>query len=135
MESALYKIATPQLLKNKEISKSIRLYDGKIVEVNPTYAIVSKEGLTDEIVALYRRLKECDCLLQYVRSGAIAVTKSHTEELNEFLKQRELDFEAQKNIPHQPHRIMNEATDSIGRYHFVVEPFHEDLPGTCHGTC
>lgn len=24
---------------------------------------------------------------------------------------------------------MNEATDSIGRYHFVVEPFHEDFTG------
>ena len=73
------------------------MYDGKIVEVNPTYSIVSKEGLTDEIVALYQRLKDSGCLLQYVRSGAIAVTKSRTEELNEFLKQRQLDFEAQKN--------------------------------------
>lgn len=88
MEQALYKISTPRLLGSKEISKAIRLFDGKIVEVNPTYSIVSKEGLPEEVMELYNRLKEHDCLLQYVSSGVIAVTKSRREELTEFLEQR-----------------------------------------------
>lgn len=89
MEQALYKIATPSLLENREISKAIRQYDGKMVEVNPTYTIVSKEGLPEEITALYERIKAADCLLQFVRSGVVAVTKHEREELLEFLDLRE----------------------------------------------
>ena len=93
MESALYKVSTPKLLENREISKLIMLYDGKIVEVNPTYSIVSKEGLTEDIATLYRKLKQFDSVLQFVRSGAIAVTKSRREELVEFLNERQEEQE------------------------------------------
>ncbi|MGN0086503.1 MAG: acetolactate synthase small subunit [Alloprevotella sp.] len=91
MEQALYKIATAKLLENKNISKAIRLYDSKIVEVNPTYSIVCKEGLPGEIQDLYRALKQYDCLLQYVSSGIIAVTKSRREALSEYLELRETE--------------------------------------------
>lgn len=89
MEQALYKIATGRLIENREISKAIRLYDGKIVEVNSTYAIVSKEGLPEDIMDLYHRLLDSDCLLQFVSSGVVAVTKSRRERLSEFLELRE----------------------------------------------
>lgn len=89
MEQALYKIATGRLIENREISKAIRLYDGKIVEVNSTYAIVSKEGLPEDIMDLYHRLLDTDCLLQFVSSGVVAVTKSRRERLSEFLELRE----------------------------------------------
>ncbi len=89
MDQALYKISTARLIENRNISKAIRFYDGKIVEVNSTYAIVSKEGLPEETIALYHKLLEYDCLLQYVSSGAVAVTKSRREELSEFLQLRE----------------------------------------------
>lgn len=88
MDQALYKIATARLIENREISKDIRRFDGKIVEVNATYAIVSKEGLPEETLELYRQLKSHDCLLQYVSSGVVAVTKSRREELSEFLELR-----------------------------------------------
>lgn len=89
MDQALYKIATARLIENRNISKAIRQYDGKIVEVNSTYAIVSKEGLPEETMELYKRLKEFGCILQYVSSGVVAVTKSRREELTEFLELRE----------------------------------------------
>lgn len=89
MEQALYKIATARLIENREISKAIRLYDGKIVEVNSTYSIVSKEGLPEDIMDLYHRLLDSDCLLQFVSSGVVAVTKSRRERLSEFLELRE----------------------------------------------
>lgn len=88
MDQALYKIATARLIENRNISKAIRFYDGKIVEVNSTYAIVSKEGLPEETLELYHKLKDYGCLLQYVSSGVVAVTKSRREELNEFLELR-----------------------------------------------
>lgn len=89
MDQALYKITTSRLIENRNISKAIRFYDGKIVEVNATYAIVSKEGLPEETLELYRKLKSYGCILQYVSSGVVAVTKSRREELNEFLELRE----------------------------------------------
>ena len=89
MDQALYKIATARLIENREISKAIRFFDGHIVEVNATYAIVSKNGLPEETLALYRKLKSFGCILQYVSSGVVAVTKSQREELKEFLSLRE----------------------------------------------
>lgn len=89
MEQALYKIATSKLVGNKAISKAIRDYDSRIVEVNPTYSIVCMEGMPQHILELYTLFKECDCLLQYVSSGVIAVTKSYREQLSEFLEMRE----------------------------------------------
>lgn len=89
MEQGLYKIATARLLEDREISKAIRQYEAKIVEVNTTYAIVSNEGLPADVMALYELLKEHDCLLQYVSSGIVAVTKAPREELSEFLELRE----------------------------------------------
>ena len=89
MDQALYKIATARLIENREISKAIRFFDGHIVEVNSTYAIVAKNGLPEETLALYRKLKGFGCILQYVSSGVIAVTKSPREELKEFLSLRE----------------------------------------------
>ena len=97
MDQALYKIATAQLVANRDISKAIRFYDGKIVEVNNTYAIVSKEGLPEETMALYNKLKACNCLLQYVSSGVVAVTKSHREPLAEFLQLRQEEYRASQH--------------------------------------
>lgn len=91
MEQALYKISTPKLLEHRDISKAIRLYEAKIVEVNPTYSIVSKEGMPDDIMALYERLKATGCLLQFVSSGVVAVTKSRREALSEYLDLREAE--------------------------------------------
>ena len=65
------------------------------MEVNSTYAIVSKEGLPEETLELYHKLKCYGCILQYVSSGVVAVTKSHREELNEFLELREEEKRAQ----------------------------------------
>ena len=92
MEQALYKIATAKLLENKEISKAIRLHDSKIVEVNAVYSIVSVAGLPETIMSLYHALKSYGCLLQFVSSGVIAVTKSRREALSEFLELREEEF-------------------------------------------
>ena len=97
MDQALYKIATARLIENRNISKAIRQFDGKIVEVNSTYAIVSKEGLPEETMELYKRLKDFGCILQYVSSGVVAVTKRRREELTEFLELREETKRVQSN--------------------------------------
>jgi acetolactate synthase-1/3 small subunit len=76
-------------MQNPEVSKTIRHYEARITEVNPTYIIVMKSGRTDNIISLYRELNEFGCVLQYTRSGRIAVTRGTQEQVSEFLDERE----------------------------------------------
>ena len=59
------------------------------MEVNPTYTVVMKNGRTDDIISLYHALNEFGCVLQYTRSGRIAVTRGTQEQVSEFLEERE----------------------------------------------
>lgn len=88
-ETGLYKLSTEVVMQNPEISRAVRRHDAKITEVNPTYIIVMKSGKTDDIISLYHALDEFGCLLQYTRSGRIAVTRGTQEQVSEFLEQRE----------------------------------------------
>ena len=62
--------------EDPEISRCIRHHDGRMMEVNPTYTTVLLAGLTDEVTHLYSEFKRFGCLLQYTRSGRIALTRS-----------------------------------------------------------
>jgi acetolactate synthase-1/3 small subunit len=86
LEVALLKVSTPKLLENSLISKTIRRYGARIMEANPVYAVVEKTGVTDEIIALRTELDAFDCVLQYVSSGRIAVTRDTAEHVNEYLE-------------------------------------------------
>jgi acetolactate synthase-1/3 small subunit len=88
-ESGLYKLATEKLMQNPEISRTIRRHEASITEVNPTYVIVMKYGVTADVISLYKELDAFGCVLQYTRSGRIAVTRSTQEQVSEFLEQRE----------------------------------------------
>ena len=85
---ALFKISTPALLENPEISRTIRKHDARMMEVNPTYSTVLLAGLTEDIARLFNRLNEFGCLLQYTRSGRIAVTRSMEEKISRLLEER-----------------------------------------------
>ena len=87
-EVALLKLSTPRLLENREISRVIRVHSAKIVEVNETYSIVNITGMPEDIESLYSSLASLDCVLQFVRTGAIAVTKNPRELLDEYLDVR-----------------------------------------------
>lgn len=87
-ETGLYKLSTDAVLQNPEISKIIRKHDATINEVNPTYVIVMKNGMTEDIMSLFYALNDFGCVLQYTRSGRIAVTRSITEEVSKFLEDR-----------------------------------------------
>ncbi len=88
-EIALYKLSTPELQHTPEASKVIRTYNARIVEVNPVFSIVEKNGKSEDITALYEELQAFHCVLQFVRSGRVAITTSCFERVNEFLDRRE----------------------------------------------
>jgi acetolactate synthase-1/3 small subunit len=93
-EAGLYKLSTEKVLANPEISRTVRRYDATITEVNPTYTIVMKSGKTDDIIELFRALDAYECVLQYTRSGRIAVTRGMQEQVSAFLEEREETREA-----------------------------------------
>ncbi|NCC10069.1 MAG: acetolactate synthase small subunit [Bacteroidia bacterium] len=88
-EIALYKVATPAFLETSDASAVIRKYSARIVEMNPTFSIVEKNGKSEEITALYKELRRLACVLQFVRSGRVAITTSCFERVNEFLDAQE----------------------------------------------
>ncbi len=95
-EVALYKLSTPEVQGNPEVSKIVRRHNAIIVEVNSTYCIVEKAGMTEEIISLYNELQKTGSMLQYVRSGRIAITKSCVERVNGFLEAREARYREEK---------------------------------------
>ena len=119
-EVAMYKVATPEFQANPEASKVIRRYSAHIVEVNPTFSIVEMVGMSDDITSLYQELKQLNCVLQFVRSGRIAVSTSCFERVNEYLAHREERYQNQKDWD------MTEDS-KVGTYRFVAEPFHVDF--------
>lgn len=91
-EIALYKITTPALEQTPEVSKVIRKNHARIVEVNPVFSIVEMNGVSDDITHLYQELQAFDCVLQFVRSGRVAITTSCFERVNEYLAERKAKY-------------------------------------------
>ncbi len=84
-EVALYKISTPKMLNNKQVSKIIRHNNARVLEINSSYVLVEKTGKTEEIITLYKEFVAEQCLLQYVKSGRVAISRDYTEDLSEQL--------------------------------------------------
>lgn len=122
-EIALYKVETPALEQTPEVSKVIRKNHARIVEVNPVFSIVELNGMSDDITHLYQELQAFGCVLQFVRSGRVAITTSCFERVNEYLAEREAKYLESKN-----RKAMSE-NNKIGTYNFVAEPFHVDFTG------
>mgnify|MGYP000847860927 CR=1 FL=1 len=95
-EIALYKVSTPAFQETPEASKVIRRYNARIVEVNPVFSIVEKDGMSEEITSLYEELRALKCVLQFVRSGRVAITTSCFERVNEFLDGQEAKYKQSK---------------------------------------
>lgn len=88
-EIALYKVQTSVIEATPEISSLIRKAGARIVEVNPVYCIVEMHGKSEEISRLSDDLRPYYCVIQFVRSGRVALTKDNTERTSEFLESHE----------------------------------------------
>ena len=88
-EVAMYKVSTPAFQNNPQASRIVRCSSAHIVEVNPVYSVVELVGTSDDITKLYEELQNLECMLQFVRSGRIAVATSCMEPVNEYLDYRE----------------------------------------------
>jgi len=84
-EIALYKIATDQLIKLGSIEEMIRTYNIRILEMNETCVVLEKTGHYEETQALFSELSQKVNVLQFIRSGRVAINKSKIERLSDML--------------------------------------------------
>ena len=83
-ESALYKVKSKSLFEERHIQNIIKNSHAKIVTVSPDFFVIEKTGFREETEKLYNDLAPYG-LLQFVRSGRIAVTKEPLN-ISEILK-------------------------------------------------
>lgn len=88
-EVALYKVATEKLLKDNNIERIVRAYNARVIAVNDIFTAIEKTGHSDETQALFEELSQYG-VLQFVRSGRVAITKSTIEHVNVFLDEQEV---------------------------------------------
>lgn len=88
-EVALYKVPTRRLLDDKNVEEIIRRHSARILEITREYVVIEKNGHTEETEALFQELKKYD-ILQFVRSGRVAVTKDAKEHLSIYLTEQNM---------------------------------------------
>ncbi|TDN87604.1 acetolactate synthase small subunit [Salegentibacter sp. 24] len=74
-ETALYKINSADFVEDLNIQDFIKESNARIVTVTPKFFVIEKTGKRHETDSLYEKLKPYG-LMQFVRSGTIAVTKN-----------------------------------------------------------
>lgn len=82
-ELALYKVTTKGIMSGNTIEHVVRTNHARILEVSPEYIVIEKTGHKSEINELLHQLEPCG-VLQFVRSGRVAITKQ-VKELNAYL--------------------------------------------------
>jgi len=88
-EIALYKVSTNVLTTNKEFERLVRTHNARIIEVTNDYTIIEKTGHKNETQDLLEKLEQFG-VLQFVRSGRVAITKMKKEILTKYLKKLEM---------------------------------------------
>ncbi|MBE6305516.1 MAG: acetolactate synthase small subunit [Bacteroidales bacterium] len=87
-EVALYKVSTESLVDEPNLEGILRRHNANILEITRDYTVVEKMGHSDETQALLEALQPFG-ILQFTRSGRVAVTKGSEERLTNYLIDRE----------------------------------------------
>jgi len=85
-EIALYKVPTKALVEGDKLEETIRSHHARILEVKPEYTVIELTGHKEETQALFDELNNYG-LLQFTRSGRIAVTKSSKELFTSYMQE------------------------------------------------
>lgn len=87
-EIALYKVPTEALYENDMIEKIVRKAGARILEITREYTVIEKTGHKNETQELFQELNKFK-VMQFIRSGRVALTRDPIERLSEFLKERD----------------------------------------------
>jgi len=88
-EIALYKVPTESLYENDTIEKVVRNSGARILEITKEYTVIEKTGHKRETQELFKELNNKAKVMQFIRSGRVALTRDPIERLSEFLKERD----------------------------------------------
>ena len=83
-EIALYKVPTEAVTQSNEIEALVRKHNARILEITPDYTAIEKTGHKDETQHLFDDMKKFK-VMQFTRSGRVAITKARRERLSEYL--------------------------------------------------
>ncbi len=73
-ESCLFKLNSDLLIENDEIQMIINQSKSRVININKDFFVLEKSGSKEEVEELYQILKKHG-IMQFVRSGRIAITK------------------------------------------------------------
>ena len=96
-EVALYKVQTDNILESPDFEELVRRNNAQILEINRTYTVLHKTGHCDETRRLYDELAPYG-VLQFVRSGRVAITKSTVERVSRFIELQDKRAERTKMV-------------------------------------
>ena len=84
-EIAMYKIATDRLMQLGSIEDIISRYNAHVLEMTGDFTVFSKTGHHADTQAMFQELSEKVGVLQFVRSGRVAITREKVERLSDML--------------------------------------------------
>lgn len=85
-ELAMYKLATDKVLEHGSIEHFIRKYNIRVLEISNDCTVFLKAGHYAETQALFDELSKTIGVLQFIRSGRVAITRSKVERLSDMLE-------------------------------------------------
>jgi acetolactate synthase-1/3 small subunit len=87
-EIALYKVPIEPIYESDTIEMIIRKAGARILEITQDYVVIEKTGHKEDTQALFEELNQFK-VMQFIRSGRVAITRDPIERLSEFLKERD----------------------------------------------
>ena len=87
-EIAMYKVTTDSLMKLGSIEDIVSRYNAHILEMTADYTVFSKTGHHADTQAMFIELSERVVVLQFIRSGRIAITKELLSDLMAVTEER-----------------------------------------------
>ncbi len=87
-EVALYKVPTEALYNSDQVENIVRNSGARILEITREYTVIEKTGHKEETQALFNELNQFR-VMQFIRSGRVAITRDPIERISEFLHQRD----------------------------------------------
>lgn len=90
-ELALYKLSTEKVMEHSTVEYLIRKYNVRVLEITSDCIVFLKAGHYNETQGLFEELADKIGVLQFVRSGRIAITKSKVERLSDMLANLEVE--------------------------------------------
>ena len=95
-EIALYKLSTTEFLKIPSVEELIRKHNARILDINENSVVLEKTGHYQETQDLFEELSKTIGVLQFIRSGRIAITKSKIERLSDMLQELDRKYNLNK---------------------------------------